>query len=164
MLRQSFFPCVLSACIAFASSASAWRVPVDPNCPTYGNGLTWQQYLSGKYTRLPGKAPSLMSVQFRFAKDVGNPDIGGIPTNVCYTVRYVKPRERYYGEGFFSVPSTFPGDNPPIRRDLPGDPRAFEVNVYGTILLFRNSGEVIDRRGRVVGVMVCYLSNECGGY
>lgn len=163
-VRSKIIQYSLAITIAFFPSSSiAWRVDVDPNCPTVGGNLTWQEYMSGEYPRYPGKAPSIMSVQFRFARDIGDPDIGGLPTNVCYTVRFVKETEPYYGKGYFSVP--VPTGNPPdARRNLPGNPSQYEVNIHGVLLLYRNSGEVIDRQGRVVGMMVCYLSNECGSF
>jgi hypothetical protein len=52
------------------------------------------------------------------------------------------------------------------RRDggLPGDPNKHQINVDGALLLYNDAGEIYDRRGRVAGIMVCYLSNECEQY
>ena len=45
-----------------------------------------------------------------------------------------------------------------------GDPNSYQINVDRVLLRYNEAGEVYDRRGRIAGTMVCYLSNECEQY
>jgi hypothetical protein len=77
---------------------------------------------------------------------------------VCYDQVY-KP-----GQGWMSYPDPSSGNGPPpVKQGLPGDPKNYIINVFGVQLLFNEGGEVLDHRGRVVGHLFCYYSNECGG-
>jgi hypothetical protein len=42
--------------------------------------------------------------------------------------------------------------------------RCFYYNVYGIILGYNDVGEVLSHKGDVVGQLVCYFSDECGGF
>ena len=51
-----------------------------------------------------------------------------------------------------------------ICSGLPGSPAKRQINVDGVLLKFNRAGEVYEKRGRVAGTLVCYLSNECESY
>jgi hypothetical protein len=114
--------------------------------------------------RTPDRVPGVAGVEFRTARQVGQPNaIGNLDTRNCYTVRY-HPESKTY-ESWFSAPPPRSGNKESnTKANLPGDPSRNEVNVYGVILLFNEAGEVLDRKGNVVGKLVCYLSDECGSY
>jgi hypothetical protein len=81
--------------------------------------------------------------------------IGGLNANVCYKVYYYTGRKTW---------SSYADSAPPTIEGLPGDPQENEINVYRVLFLFNDAGEIINRNGDVVGKLVCYFSNECGGY
>ena len=139
------------------SAAIAYRVPIaDGACPDTNPNFTWREYLtSTKYGRA--------EIQFRTAKNVNDPAaIGGLDTRNCYNVRY-HPETKTY-DSWYTIPPGTGDPHPNTKEGLPGDPVNNEVNVYGVVLLFNEAGEVFNRKGEIVGQLVCYFSNECGGY
>lgn len=46
----------------------------------------------------------------------------------------------------------------------PGNPLDYEVNIDGTMLKFNEGGEILDRRGRKVGQLTCYVYLDCEQY
>lgn len=141
----------------------AWKNLYNSKCPGNDPSVKWRDYMSLKVPDQPKLLAGVADVQFRFAKTVNDPEaIGNLPTNVCYQIMYAKNRPAFYGNGYFS---SQPGSGKAnIMKDLPGNPVEYEINVHGVLLLFNEAGEVLNRRGRVVGSLVCYGSNECGGY
>ncbi|MHC2367432.1 hypothetical protein ACVIQT_002080 [Bradyrhizobium diazoefficiens] len=137
-----------------------YRSPIQSaDCPHSARGVSWKQYLS--------KGTAIAGVQFRFAKNISKDEraLGGIDPAACYGVEYEK------GKGFSSWRSFgYARMYEPRFKDqrklshLPGDPAANELNVDGLILRYNRAGDVLDLRGRRVGVLVCYLSNECDPY
>jgi hypothetical protein len=47
---------------------------------------------------------------------------------------------------------------------LLGDPRKYDINVDGLILRYDEGGQVFNLRGRRVGTLLCYRSNESEKY
>jgi hypothetical protein len=162
--------CVV-ACIC-TLRASAWTQPVPmTNCPTENPTTSWHDYILGK--GLPpangnnGFGGNEFSVEFRTAKTIGDPSaIGNLATNVCYTQSYIVRETGYPGKlGFWSWPVRGSATEPYDKSALPGDPAKQEINVYGIQLRYADDGRVLDRRGRAVGVLVCYVSTDvCSGY
>lgn len=106
------------------------------------------------------KTPGLVGVVFNKASAVNDPAaIGNLRTDVCYVVRYSREgTNNYYGKGYFSYHHTKGSRGPPrIKKNLPGNPGEYEINVYGVVLLFNEGGQILDRRGRIVGQMICRL-------
>lgn len=144
------------------SGAWAWRNLVNGHCPGLSPQNSWADYMSAKFPTTPmqvnGKTyngPSgVAGVQFDLAKGVADPDaMGNLNPKICYGVRYTP------GLGYESW--TGDGTN---GHGFPGDPSAYEINVAGVLMLFNEAGEVLDHRGRPVGHLVCYTSNNCGGF
>ena len=110
-----------------------------------------------------------VAVEFRMAKKVKNLDLGGIPTNACYTVTYVTAPAGSYPKAGYSndiwesgVTRTGP---PPRKHGLPGDPNRYQVNVWGQILPFDEQGTIYDHNGNAVGVMTCVIDDAgCSAY
>ena len=144
---------VVLAISVLSTGAIAALLPVHPACPGQTPTNSWPQYLAGQYPRTPKFAPAVVGVQFRTAKSVADPAaMDNLPTNQCYVVRYI-PGKGYesFGEGKNNA-----------KLNLPGNPLEWEVNVHGTIFLFTASGQLLDKRGRPVGVFVCYLDTNYG--
>ena len=147
--------------VPFASNA--WKVRFDggANCPDNNPKVGWRDYITGTVPPVGKYAANPYSIQFRFAKKVGDPDIGGLATNKCYGGGFVvRPAGSYPKLGF----SSDAGGRDTQMHGLPGDPHAYQINVQGVLLMYTDQGMIIDKRGREVGVLVCYGSNECGGY
>lgn len=160
-MRGVPFTALLAAVVVLiAPSAWAFRVLTHPKCPRNDPRVSWRKYMSGMISDVPGKRSAMVGVQFRTAKRFKDPDaIGRLPTNVCYAVAYNRKNNRYGAKpGFMSWRDS------DERGGLPGDPQAYELNVHGVIFLYNEAGELIDRRGRIVGLMMCYLSDECSSY
>ena len=144
------------------SPAGAYRVLVHPACPDMNPKVTWQDYLSAIFPRAANKVSGIAEVQFRKAKQVNDPKaIGNLTTRFCYNVQFHPDTKTY--ESWYTVP---PGEQSShnTKGGLPGDPSRNEINVYGIVLIFNSAGEVLNKNGETVGQLVCYLSNECGGY
>lgn len=110
-----------------------------------------------------GKVSGVAGVQLTLARAVNDPAaINNLDPQNCYNVRYQRASKSY--ESWYTLP---PGVSPPgpnIIGGLSGDPLKNEINVYGVLMAFTDAGEVIDRNGNVVGQLVCFLTNECGGF
>ncbi len=140
-------------------------VPLQRECPTYkGSNNTWVNYLS-KPT--PGRNYVTAGVEFKYARNLqGRDGLGNIDPSACYTVTY-SPKSGYGSYRTFSYSRMYePIYNDMHKRDsgLPGDPNKYQINVDGLLLRYNKAGEIYDKRGRVAGVLVCYLSNRCEGY
>lgn len=137
------------------------------NCPTNNPKVTWYDYINSNVAPISPAAGNMFGVEFRFAKELGDADAyGNISTDACYLVMNVTHPKNGYKKGFYAL-RTFERSRKKTAdqmHGLPGNAKDWEINVYGTIFLFNNNGEVIDRRGRTVGLLVCYTSNECGKY
>ena len=144
--------------LSFSGHAYAYRVLVHVACPSSSPTVSWIDYLSAKFPKTGDRVSGVAEVQFRMAKQVNDPAaIGNLPTNLCYNVRY-DPKSKTYLSWY--TPSS--GSN--TKQGLPGDPSQQEINVYGVLLFFNEAGEILNHNGVAVGQLVCYLSNECGGY
>lgn len=156
--------------LSLAGDAQAWKgrfmdgdqKPVDGNCPDNNRSVSWRDYISG---RVPPKGDGVgnpYGIQFRLAKKVADPAaIGGLATKVCYTGGYVvRPAGDYPTQGFFSIR----WGASKAKKGLPGDPLKYQINVDGVLLMFTEGGMILDRRGRAVGILVCYPSDECANY
>ena len=160
--RRNVVLIVLSAVLS--ASAIAWKIPVHPRCPGNDPSVSWKDYMSAKFHASAQvkmrRCLDLPGVEFRYAKKVADPAaIGNLRTDACYAVRYT-PNVGYLGVRNF-VKS---GGGSETKDKLPGNPLEYEINIYGVMLLFNEAGEVLNHRGKVVGTLVCYVSNECGGY
>jgi hypothetical protein len=118
------------------------------------------------YLSKPSRGASPVGVQFRYAKRLPDHDgLPGIDPASCYGVVY-NPKSGYESWRVYSYSRMYsPEYNDLQKRSfLPGNPARKEINVSGLILKFNKAGEVYDRRGRISGTLVCYLSNECEPY
>ena len=148
----------LTLTFALSTNASAWRLRVHPDCPGSNPKVTWQQYMAGTIPKKNGIVSSFVGLEFRTAKALNDKAaIDGLRTDVCYASRYVP------GQGYITWRN---GDklNPNAKERMPGNPLDFEINVWGSIFLFDKHGQVLDKKGRVVGRLTCYVSNECSRY
>src|SRR5262249_24804015 len=93
----------------------------------------------------------------------GRDAISGNRSSACYYVAY-KPGNGYHSQRFYNFErNAGPGDAQ-VLDGLPGNPQKNYINVGGTILRFDRAGTVFDLRGRPVGIMVCYHTNNCEQY
>lgn len=156
--------CALALQLALGANANP-RDKVHPKCPTNNPSVSWRDYMSGKLPWEGGKPPAVASVVFRNAKALADPEaIGKLPTNACYLIIYLAESGKRGAKGYRSVRAAGP---PPIQMSpLPGDPEEYEINVHGVLLLFNEAGEVLDRRGRPVGNLICYILHKpkCAAY
>lgn len=166
----------LAALIAVAllmtsTNALAYKIVLHPSCPGINKKISWREYLSGDIPSVRGHVTAAVGVQFTKAKRVNDPRaIGRLATNQCYNIIFhpgpwrvtrISDAELLYRR----TPGTYESFlGAPGKHGLRGDPWKFEINVHGVLLFFNEGGEVLNRRGRVVGRLVCYWSNECGGY
>jgi hypothetical protein len=144
-------------------NSNAWKVRFDggANCPDMNPKVGWRDYITGTVPPVGKYAGNPYGIQFRFAKNVKNPEIGGLATNQCYSGGYiVRPAGNYAKRGF----SSDAGSRNSQKQGLPGDPFAYQINVQGVILMYTDKGMILDKRGREVGALVCFGSNECGAY
>lgn len=156
--------CALLLCLF--KLAYGFKVVLHPKCPGNDSKISWRDYMSGKIPWVPQKRSAIAGVQFTTAKKVNDPDaIGHLRTDRCYGVAFNKTSVgNAYPKGFQSWRNDPNAKGSNMKTKLPGDPEKYEINVFGVILQYEESGDVIDRRGRVVGRLVCYLSDECGRY
>ena len=145
--------CVAAVLVA-SLSAPALALPVHRDCPGTNTKMAWPRYMSGVLPRKDNMVSAVASVQFRWAKAYGDKEaLGGVPTNRCYLTRFM-PKVGYKSS---NGSRTLDG--------LPGNPLEYEVNVMGTIFLFDDAGRVYDRKGRVVGLLVCDIHpHKCASY
>jgi hypothetical protein len=136
----------------FPLTAQAWRDPIG-NC---AKKATWKDYFLGT---------GLAVVQFQSARKINDPDaIGRLNTSVCYTVGYVA-KTKTFVSWYSASPANHSSNSPTqVKTGLSGDPMRNEINVFGVILIFNQAGEVFNRKGDIVGQLVCYQSDECGGF
>lgn len=157
------------ATLVWLSIAHAWHKDVQtPNCPGTSPAVTWRDYISGK-SGIPARyLGNVFGVEFRVAKKVNDPGaIGNLPTNACYEIIYIPVSKLKHPVGYLSNrlwPQGKEPGRPDLQEGLPGDPNRYQINVHGVKLLFNDHGEVLDHRGRPVGTLMCYTSNECGDY
>lgn len=145
-------------------AAHAWKVRFQGggNCPDNNPKVGWRDYITGTVPPVGNYAANPYGIQFRFAKAVKDPAIKGLATNRCYTGGYVvRPAGAYSKRGFVSEDA---GSSATKLDGLPGNPFAYEINVQGVILMYTDKGMILDMRGREVGALVCYASDECGAY
>lgn len=147
--------------------AGTWTIPINhPHCPAYDPATTWRDYLSTT-APIPPNVGNSVGIEFTKAKAVNDPDaIGNLRTDVCYGAVYVRyPKGSYPLTGYSSHRNIDGAKGPDQKHGLPGDPKQYEINVYGTLLMFNDAGEVINRKGKPVGVLVCYLRSQdkCAG-
>lgn len=90
-----------------------------------------------------------------------------IDPGLCYQTRYYGQPARGYDKGFV-IAQLIGYERAPKGPDvrvtgygLPGDPANWEINVDGHIFIYNGIGEIFDNRGRRVGQMFCYSSNDC---
>lgn len=142
--------------ICSCSAALAWKNAYNKNCPSRNKSWDWVTYLS---TKPKTKSPHMVSVQLRYARKVNDPEArGGLNPKYCYTVFFDHKKGAY--ESYI----TSGAGSAKTKTGLPGSPLNYEINVYGVLLLFNSAGEVIDKKGNVIGEMVCYGSNDCRKY
>lgn len=164
---------VLLAVLFAAIDAHAYRTLLHPSCPAFSRNVSWRNYMSGTIrpvgSGMNRRISGTVEVQFNKARSVNDPrSIGRLATNRCYQVIYHPGQTAWVVQLPGSYESWFvtnDENNPYVtRHNLPGDPRNWEINVLGVLLRFNDGGEVLNARGRVVGRLVCYFSDECGGY
>jgi hypothetical protein len=171
------------------SDAQAWVLAPYTGCPgstIQNKKISWRHYLATA-NRGPGdfKVVALFSIHFDRANIVNDKAaLPGIDPKACYVGSYnkgmPKSTDGYHIEPNWPAGSCeardvsndvpTPGHFPDWSRDRDrqslgiGDPLKGQINVRGTMLTFRESGEVLNQKGQVVGKLVCYASNECGKY
>ena len=162
---RSFFIAILIG-VASSPTAYAWKVPMHKDCPTLNPSIKWVDYMSGAIP--PGKIgtlrsrPAMVGINFKSGIKNGHTDaVDGLDLSRCYSVAY-----NFYlkGEpaGYSSWYSNKNGEKRGQRIfGLKGDPKKYEINVYGTVLMFDEGGRILDFRGRMVGEMTCYTTNMC---
>lgn len=140
-------------------------------CPLNNPNNSWRDFIRGTVSDAPPKTPSIFSVEFRFAKAIGDPKaMGNLERRACYGMNYAKPGDKNYGPGYSShrmYNYGIGGDGPAsahYQGGMSGDPARYEITIEGVVLTFNDAGEVLDRKGRVVGVMQCWSRNECEKY
>ena len=146
---------------------------VSPYCPTnsLNQKLSWRDYMAGRYPDVPGHRSAIALVQFRYAKEVNNrAALPGIDPGACYGVIYnddVKRRRDpngYMSWALYDYNVPHPEGLVSSGLARPGSPDRYEINIMNVVLHFNEAGEVLNMNNQLVGVMVCYLSNDCGGY
>lgn len=180
----------LLAMMVTTIDAHAYKVLLHPSCPAFDKTVSWRKYMSGTIPMTQAKRPldrrvsGAVGVQFTKAKRVKDPKaIGNLATNRCYGVIYrratwkmpllpgihgEKPKRKYkkFSYGTYESWFTSGDENNPVvsRHNLPGNPENWEINVQGVLLRFNDGGELLNKRGKVVGRLVCYFSEDCGRY
>ena len=168
-LASSLGVCGLLGCqiIVFQDMGMAsdlTRALTDPSCPADhpDRDHSWVDYMSGVYRSTAPKVSGVAMIEFRYAKQVNDrAALPGIDPSQCYAVKWNSHNPKF-PDGYSSINVTTPEN---WHNGLPGDPRKFEVNVHGTLLKFRPSGEVLNLKGVVVGTFVCYVDwDTCKKY
>jgi len=152
------------------ADSMAWRVRFDhgKNCPDLNRKVTWHDYITNKVRPVGSSMGNPYGVEFRWAKLIDDRDaIGNLMTNACYTGGYIiKPaagsKKGYTSRRFYK--NSRGRNETDARHGLPGDPSKYEINIHGVELMYTDTGFVLDKKGRRVGLLVCYGSNECGRY
>jgi hypothetical protein len=140
----------------------AWKNIYNPACPTLNPNTDWKTYLTTKFG-IPKKRDSIVGVHLNKARQVNDAEArGGLDPRMCYT-SYFDHNSKTYGS-YYTSPPGMKADGGRGITNLPGDPSKNEINVYGVLLFYNTAGEIIDKNGNVIGEMVCYGSNDCGGY
>jgi hypothetical protein len=160
-------------------------IPASASCPAFNTKNNWHTYLSGT-SYVPGRTidPLLnfdkfvgpvsstgwvsMGLEFRQAKAVNDPDaMGRLDSSACYEMirrfengkpTFMSNRVYSYGTGHATSADSH------TMEHLVADPLRYQINVEGIILLFDDAGQVYDHRGRVVGYLLCFISDGCEGY
>ncbi len=127
-----------------------------PSCPLNNPSTTWKDYMSGVIPRTHNKRSAMASIHFTKAKLINDSKaIGNLRTDFCYTSYYnYNPAETTEKLGYFSYHHY--KDGTATKSGLPGNPSEYEINVFGVILLFNEYGEVLNKKGQIVGELVCY--------
>jgi hypothetical protein len=145
------------------TQAKAVDVPVyDSNCPSYGRGMSWNEYLGGVPAPRRGKI-HVAGVEFRGAGNLeGGPAVGGLDVRACYLVR-VLPGSKGADGTVVHQTTRFRkrvSTNGPDSKSARVNPADNVINVYGVDLVYNDDGLIFDHRGRVVGLLSCTLRSN----
>jgi hypothetical protein len=149
---------LFSSLLSSPSYATRILLTAYPNCPGFSANpkSSWSQYFSTEAKAGTGEGGKA-EVQFTTFRKLNDPTaIGKLDPKTCYDVWYITKTKTYSG---------YAGGGPPTKQGLPGDPLQNEINVFGELFLFNDaSGEIINKKGDIVGKLVCYFSfDECQG-
>lgn len=161
-MRRALYTIATLAALLNPYPALAWKHFYNSACPTLNDKTSWKQYMTTNFSTSHSRG-SMLSVHLNKARQVNDPAArGNLNPRFCYTVVFDQKTKKYWS--YYTSPPDIKENGPNDKRNLPGDPNKNEINVYGVVLFFNDNGEVLDKKGNVIGDLVCYGSNECGRY
>lgn len=131
---------------ALVSNAAAHVYPGLPNCPWANRAHNWASYLNLEYGDTKG---AIFSIHF-------SRDIGDIQGGTCYTMVSE-------GGGRWAATGNVRGTrNSKSEMRQGGDPKKYELNVWGALFSYNEAGEVfLIADGQPAGQMYCHYGTEC---